>query len=342
MKSTGPTLRHIAEQLGVSTATVSLAMRGDERISQVTRNRVKAALVESGYVYRRSAASLRTSKTHTVGVILNNVSDPFFSALLASLVDALAKSGRTVFLCNTDESIERQADFIRTMVEYNADGIIVTPASGSSAEHFSSKQLPLPPLVFVSRALSDSAFDYVINDDYEAGRLATERLLSQGHRRIAVVGGDPGVRPFGERLHGYQAALESASVAFNDTMVWPSVPTRVEGFRAARWIAEQPSRPTAAICYNDSVALGLYHGLTREGLVPGKTFALIGHEDVEEANLLSPPLSVTRVLRDEMGRRAAAALLERLDNPEAPPQRIVLKTELIVRGTCGVEPPPEP
>ena len=334
---TRPTLRHIAEQLGVSTATVSLAMRDNERISQSTRDRVKAALVEFGYVYGRSAASLRTSKTHTVGVILNNISDPFFSSLLASLEDALASAGRTVFLCNTNESCERQADFIRKMAEYNADGIIVSPAIGSTPDDFSQKQVPLPPLVFVSRTLFDSTFDHVVNDDYESGRLATDRLLGLGHRRIAVVGGDPGPSPFGERLRGYRAALERASVAFDDSLVKPCVPTRAEGFEAGRWIAALEPRPTAAICYNDSIAIGLFHGLAREGLHPGRNFALIGHEDVEEAALVSPAMSVTTVSRDEMGRRAAAALLERIERPDLPPQRIVLKTELVVRETCGVK-----
>ena len=334
-----PTLRHIAEQLGVSTATVSLAMRDNERISQSTRDRVKAALDEFGYVYGRSAASLRTSKTHTVGVILNNVSDPFFSSLLASLEDALASTRRTVFLCNTDESCDRQTDFIRKMAEYNADGIIVSPAIGSTPDEFSLKQVPLPPLVFVSRTMFGSAFDHVINDDYESGRLATDRLLRLGHRRIAVVGGDPGASPFGERLRGHRAALDRASVAFEDSLVWPCMPTRVKGFEAGRWIAALEPRPTAAICYNDSIALGLFHGLTRDGLLPGRNFALIGHEDVEEASLVSPPVSVTRVSRDEMGRRAAAVLLERIENPDSPPQQIVLETELIVRGTCGVEGP---
>lgn len=311
-------------------------MRDNERISLGTRNRVKAALAEHGYVYRRGAASLRTSKTHTVGVILNNVSDPFFSALLASLEDALRQTGRTVFLCNTNESCERQADFIRKMAEYNADGIIVSPAIGSTPEHFASKQVPVPPLVFVSRAITDSGFDYVVNDDHEAGRLATERLLGLGHRRIAVVGGDPEASPFGERLRGHRAALEQASVAFDESLVRPSLPTRPESFRAAHWIAGLAPRPTAAICYSDSISLGLFHGLAKEGLFPGRTFALIGHEDVEETRLVDPPMSVTRVRRDEMGRRAAAALVERIDNPDAPPQRIVLKTELVVRGTCDV------
>ena len=313
-------------------------MRDNERISQGTRDRVKAALTEHGYIYARSAASLRTSKTHTVGVILNNISDPFFSALLASLEDALAKTGRTAFLCNTNESCERQAEFIKTMAEYNADGIIVSPAIGSAVEDFSPQHVPVPPLVFVSRTMFDSVFDYVVNDDYEAGRLATERLLNLGHRRIAVVGGDPSASPFSERLRGHRAALERAQVTFDDSLVWTSIPTRIEGFRAARWIAGLEPRPTAAISYNDSIALGLFHGLAREDLYPGKNFALIGHEDVEEASLVNPPMSVTKVSRNEMGRQAAAALLERIDNPDVPPQRIVLKTELVVRETCGVVP----
>lgn len=331
-----PTLRHIADQLGVSVATVSLAMHDNKRISESMRNRVKAALADSGYIYGRGAASLRTSRTHTVGIILNDVSDPFFSALLASLEEALAESGRTAFLCNTNESVARQAEFLRRMSEYNADGVIVSPAIGSTLEHFASVRYPLPPLVFISRSLPDSDYDHVVNDDQEAARLATQRLLGLGHRRIAVVGGDPSVACFGARLRGHLAALDDASIAFDDSLVRSFVPNRAEGFRAASWISEHAPRPTAAICYNDSISLGLFHGLAKEGLSPGRTFALIGHEDVEETGLVDPPMSVTRVRRDEMGRRAAAALVERIDNPDAPPQRIVLETELVVRGTCGV------
>ena len=286
---TRPTLRHIAEQLGVSTATVSLAMRDNERISQSTRDRVKAALAEHGYIYARSAASLRTSKTHTVGVILNNVSDPFFSALLASLEEALAESGQTVFLCNTNESCERQADFIRTMAEYNADGIIVSPAIGSSVEDFSPQHVPVPPLVFVSRTMFDSDFDFVINDDYEAGRLATERLLTLGHRRIAVVGGDPRASPFGERMRGHRAALERAHVAFDGSLVADlrsSTPRRLPEPRAGLPGSSPGRRPRFATTLRSPSGCSMaWRG---KGLHSGKNFALIGHEDVEEASLVSP------------------------------------------------------
>ena len=330
-----PTLRTVADKLGVSTATVSLAMRDSRKISVAMRERVKAALVEEGYVYQRSAAGLRTSRTDTIGVIVNNVSDPFFSTLLASLEDALAKAGRTVFLCNTDESVARQTEFIRKMSEYNADGIIVSPAIRSTPEDFRPKGGLMPPLVFVSRALFGLGFDHVVNDDYEATVLPMNHLLGMGHRRIAFVGGDPSLSGFQERLRGYRAALERASIDFDDTLVRPSVPTRRSGFQAAGWIAALEPRPTAAIGYNDAVALGLSAGLRREGLVPGRNFALVGHEDVEEASLANPPLTVTTVSRDEMGRKAASALLERIEQPGAPPRRIVLDTELIVRESCG-------
>ena len=337
-----PTLRTIADKLGISTATVSLAMRDSRKISTGTRSRVKAALVEEGYVYQRSAAGLRTSRTDTVGIIVNDISDPFISTLLASLEAALAKTGRTVFLCNTDESVARQTDFIRKMSEYNADGIIVCPALGSTSQDFLPKRGAIPPLVFVSRAMFDLDFDHVVNDDYEATVLPMNHLLSMGHRRISLVGGDPSASGFQERLRGYRAALKRASIAFDETLVRPSIPTRLAGFRAARWVAQRTPRPTAAIGYNGAVALGLSSGLRREGLFPGRNFALIGHEDVEEASLATPPLTVTTVSRDEMGRQAASALIERIERPDTPPQRIVLGTELIVRESCGYAIDPNP
>ena len=310
-------------------------MRNSKKISLAMRERVKAALVEEGYVYQRSAAGLRTSRTDTVGVIFNNVPDPFFGTLLASLEGALAQTGRTVFLCNTDESVARQTEFIRKMSEYNADGMIVSPAIGSTAEDFRPMGGVMPPLVFISRTLSDLGFDHVVNDDYGASVLSMNHLLGMGHRRIAFVGGDPSLSGFQERLRGYRTALERASIDFDDALVRPSVPTRRSGFQAARWIAELEPGPTAAIGYNDAVALGLSAGLQREDLVPGRSFALVGHEDVEEASFANPPLTVTTVSREEMSRKAASALLERIEQPDAPPRRIVLDTELIIRESCG-------
>ena len=335
------TLRHVADRLGVSTATVSLAMRGNQRISPATRERVETALEEMGYVYQRSAASLRTSMTDTVGVILNNISDPFFSTLLASLEEALAEFGRTVFLCHTNEAISRQDQFIGKMAEYSADGLIVCPAIGSTPADFQARRGVLPPTVFVSRTIAELGYDHVINADREAARLSTNRLLSLGHRRIALVSGDPRVSCCRDQLSGYRQSLEQFAVDFDSTLVLPSLSNRKAGFDAARWIAEVSPRPTAAVCYSDSLALGLFAGLQNEGIEPGKNFALIGNEGLEEAGMTNPPLSVTAVDRDAMGRCAAKVLVERIRNPSAPSQRIVLPPKLIIRETCSVRIPAE-
>ena len=336
-----PTQRDIADSLGVTAATVSLAMNDSPRISARTKQRVEEALSEFGYVYSRSAAGLRTSKTLTVGLVLNNVSDPFFSSLLASLEEALAETGRTVFLCNANESAKRQAAAIRKMSEYNVDGIIVSPAIGSRPEDFADPRIPLPPTVFVSRSLAGTGIDHVVADDFEAARLATARLLDLGHRRVAVIGGAPGVTCFRERMRGHRAALEQASLGFDEALVRPCVPTLRGGFEAAAWVTGRDPRPTAAISYNGLTTLGLFHGLPRGGLRPGRNFALIGNEDIEEAGLVTPSLSMTTIPSEDMGRRAAHALVERIRDPSAPQRRIVLGTELITRESCGAVVPPE-
>lgn len=335
-----PTLRTIADKLGVSTATVSLAMRDSAKISPRTRERVKAALTDLGYVYQRGAAGLRTSRTYTVGVIVNDISDPFFSTLLASLEHELAKAGRTVFLCNTNESVPRQTEFIRRMSEYSADGIIVSPAIGSAPEDFNPALAGMPPLVFVSRTMTELGFDYVINSDHTASTLAMRHLIDLGHRRIALIGGDPSVTPFKERVRGYRESLVEAGIEFDPALIRSTLPSRLAGFEAAQWISELKPRPSAAACYNDAVALGLMAGLQRIGLHPGRNFALVGDGDVEEASMVNPGLTVTAVSRDEMGRRAAATLIARMENPERPLERVVLLPELIVRESSAfrVEP----
>ena len=332
---TKPTLRHIADKLGVSTATVSLAMRGSSSISKVTKKRVNEALAESGYVYQRGAAGLRTSKNNTVGVIVNNLSDPFFSNLLASIEDGLAKSDQTVFLCNSNESVERQTKFIRTMSEYNADGLIISPAIGTTLEHFKTLESVMPSgVVFISRTIAGTNYDSVVNDDYESSILATQRLVELGHKKIAVIGGYPSLSPHVERMRGYREVLENASLDFDRNLIRCCPPTRIAGFESAEWIANLRPRPTAAIGYNDSIALGLLTGLQRVGLHPGQNFALIGHENIEESILSNCALSLTEVLRDKMGKLASKVLIDRIKKNNAPPKRIVLKTRLIIRNSC--------
>ncbi|WP_170442090.1 LacI family DNA-binding transcriptional regulator [Ruegeria arenilitoris] len=330
-----PTLSQIAKQLGLSTATVSLAMKENSRISDLTRAKVKEALRESGYIYQRSAAGLRKSKTDTVGIVLNNVSDPSFSELLGSIESELAKEGRTVFLCNTDEDVEKQSEFIRKMSEYNADGIVLVPAMGTQAADLEDMKKFSPPIVCVSREITDFPVDSVVADETPAGYVAAKHLLNLGHRRIAAVGGTDNISPFNRRMKGIRQAFHEAGQEFDPALVFECRPVRAQGYEAAERILNVEDPPTAAIGYNAIVTLGLKAGLQRLGKKIGEDFSLIANEGIDELRHTYPPLSTTSIDLKEMGRVVTQHLLSRISDPTAPTEHSLIPAELILTDSVG-------
>ena len=326
---------HIAESLDAPPSTVWLPMRDSPGTPYATHARAKAAPEAPGYVHHRNATALRTSKTLSVGVIFNDIRAPFVRELVASIEEALAKTGRTVILCDSGGSVSRQTGFIRKMAEFNADGVVVCPAIGSTPEDFSVLGRAIPPVVFVSRALFDLPFDCVVPDEREAASLAVRHLTRLGHRRIALLGPDRSIGGFEEWLRGYRRELRIASIECERMLVTSSLATRMAGYSAARWFAGLTPKPSAAICSSVAVALGLSGGLRREGLLPGRDIALVGHEDIEEAYLVNPRLTVAGPSAHDMGSKAVSALLKRIEHPGIPPRRVVLAPSLVVRESCG-------
>jgi LacI family transcriptional regulator len=325
-----PTLSQIAKQLGLSTATVSLAMKENSRISEQTRARVKEALRESGYVYQRSAAGLRKSKTDTVGIVLNNVSDPSFSELLGSIESKLAQEGKTVFLCNTDEKVERQSEFIRKMSEYNADGIVLVPAMGTQAAELEDMKKFSPPIVCVTREIIGYPIDSVVADEILGGYMSAKHLLNLGHRRIALVGGTVNISPFVRRIKGMRQAFDEARQEFDPALVFECRPIRSQGYEAAARILDVEDPPTAAIGYNAIVTLGLKAGLQRLGKKIGEDFSLIANEGISDLKHTNPPLSTTSINVQQMGTVVIEHLLSRISDPTAPTKLTLIPPELVL------------
>ena len=325
-----PTLSQIAKQLGLSTATVSLAMKENSRISEQTRARVKEALRESGYVYQRSAAGLRKSKTDTVGIVLNNVSDPSFSELLGSIESKLAQEGKTVFLCNTDEKVERQSEFIRKMSEYNADGIVLVPAMGTQAAELEDMKKFSPPIVCVTRQIIGYPIDSVVADEILGGYMSAKHLLNLGHRRIALVGGTVNISPFVRRIKGMRQAFDEARQEFDPALVFECRPIRSQGYEAAARILDVEDPPTAAIGYNAIVTLGLKAGLQRLGKKIGEDFSLIANEGISDLKHTNPPLSTTSINVQQMGTVVIEHLLSRISDPTAPTKLTLIPPELVL------------
>ena len=325
-----PTLSQIAKQLGLSTATVSLAMKENSRISEQTRARVKEALRESGYVYQRSAAGLRKSKTDTVGIVLNNVSDPSFSELLGSIESKLAQEGKTVFLCNTDEKVERQSEFIRKMSEYNADGIVLVPAMGTQAAELEDMKKFSPPIVCVTREIIGYPIDSVVADEILGGYMSAKHLLNLGHRRIALVGGTVNISPFVRRIKGMRQAFDEARQEFDPALVFECRPIRSQGYEAAARILDVEDPQTAAIGYNAIVTLGLKAGLQRLGKKIGEDFSLIANEGISDLKHTNPPLSTTSINVQQMGTVVIEHLLSRISDPTAPTKLTLIPPELVL------------
>lgn len=333
-----PTLSQIAEKIGVSTATVSLAMKENSRISDDMRAKVMKVMRETGYVYRRSAAGLRTSRTYTVGIILNNIYDPFFGTLLGHVERSLGEKGLTAFLCNTDEDVKRQRDFIVKMSEYNAEGILLVPAMGTTAEEMQALESVAPPIACMSRTIPGYRIDSVVVDAVKAAEISIKMLADLGHRRIALVGGTDGLTPHKDWLAGYRQGLSAAGLSFDPDLVIKGRPVREMGLNAAEKLLMLPNPPTAAVCYNSIVTLGLNSGLHRAGIAVGKDFSLIGNEDIEEMRLARPSLSTTSVDVEVLARQVVKRLLRRMSDPMAPIQNLCLVPDLLMRESCGRAP----
>jgi LacI family transcriptional regulator len=331
------TLRELAHHADVSTATVSLVLRESPLVAEATRQRVQLAIAKLGYVYNRGAANLRTRRTNTVGIVINDLTNPYFAELTAAMEATLGRVGRVAFLSNSEESPERQDRFIDLLREYNVDGVLMTPALRTPPASIRRlKQWGLP-CVLVSRYLAGVTADYAGSDNLRGAEMVTAHLVALGHRRIAFIGGSALSSTGRDRRDGFRRAMRTASLSVDERWVVECPPTREQGAAALSALLDGPDRPTAAIGFNDIVAFGLMLELMRRGIRPGRDFAVTGFDDVAEAALWMPPLTTVGVDRNAIGEAAARLLLERIDNRDTSPRRKIVEPKLIIRESCGAK-----
>lgn len=324
-------LIEVAREAGVSRAAVSLALRGDPSIPERTKSRIREAARRIGYVYNRGAANLRTASTQTVGVVVHDVTNPYFAEIVAAVQDEMSRRGRVVLFGNTQESPERQAEFTAVFREYNVDGIILCPVAGTPPEAIAEIQRSGTPLVTFSRDTPGADVDHVGGANLEGMRDATAHLVAAGHTRIAMIGANDGIATGRDRAAGYFTALEEAGLARDESIVAPGPATRDFGLQAIRMLLERAPDLTACVCFNDITAFGVMLGLRWSGREAGRAFSVIGFDDIIEASLWRPALTSLGISREELGRHAANLLLARIAEPHAPPKRIVLPYELRLR-----------
>jgi len=330
------TLSDIAGAIGVSRATVSLVLRGSPLVHADTRALVEAELKRQDYVYNRAAANLRRRTSSSVALVINDLSNPFFAEFAAGVDEALGERGYVTLLGSTGESPQRQQAVLSSLMEHSPAGVILSPAEGSDAAMLR-PVLGLRGHVLLFNRELDGAddWDFLALDNERGARMATEHLIGLGHRRIAFFGGHADSSSCRQRRAGFQAAMARAGLEVVPEWLIESAPTRLEAASRTAELFGEGASPTAAVCYNDTVALGLMLGLASRGIQPGKGFAVTGFDDIPEASVSMPTLTTLSVAPRERGRQAATLLLQRVDKPDAPAVRTIAPVSLCIRESSG-------
>jgi LacI family transcriptional regulator len=331
-------IRDVALRAGVAVGTVSNVLNRPDQVSDATRERVLDAIAELGFVRNETARQLRAGSSRIVGLVVLDMSNPFFTDLARGVEEVVDAAGLSLILCNTDDRPERERTHLAALAEQRVQGVLITPTAELSDEIAALRGRGVP-VVLVDRRAPDDDCCAVATDDVLGGRLAAEHLLERGHRRIAFIGGASGLPQVQERHAGVvEAVTEQPNAQL--TVFSPAELTVAGGREAAARIVGVPAarRPTAAVCANDLIALGVLQEMVRHGVRVPDEFAIVGYDDIDFAAAAAVPLTSVSKPRQELGRRAAELLLDE-GNPEHVHQQPVFEPVLVVRESSMIRRP---
>jgi LacI family transcriptional regulator len=327
-------IRDVAQRAGVSVGTVSNVLNDSLRVSPAAVERVRAAIAELGYVRNEAARQLRAGRSSSVGLVVLDVRNPFFTDVARGAEDEAARSGLSVILGNSDEDVAREASYLDLFEEQRVHGILISPF-GDIEPRLAELRRRGTPVVLVDRESRDAGVSSVSVDDVAGGRLAVAHLLATGRRHLAFAGGPLGIRQISDRLAGARAAVAEVPGATLEVIETTGL-TVLEGRRIGEELVARPDRPDAVFAANDLVAVGLLQALVMSGrLRVPQDVALVGFDDIDFASATVVPLTSVRQPRHEIGATALRILREESAEPDLPPRRIVFQPELVVRESTG-------
>ena len=321
-------VKDVARAAGVSPATVSRAL-GKGPISEALRAQVLEAVRTTGYRPNLAARRLRSQDSGTIGLIVADIGNPFFTGVAKAVEEAAYQAGLRVILCNTDEDPAREAIYLRLMQEERVTGLILAPTR-TTADRLETQPLEVPT-VLIDRAGPPGRFDCVLLDNEAASAALVDHLVAQGHRRIAGLFGQTSFTGI-ERAAGYRAAMARHGLPARERFVLPQVEAAEAGFAAL--LAEGP-RPEAVMVSNSLLLMGLLRAVRAAGLRIPADIALAGFDNEPWTSLVEPGLTVIEQPLAEIGRTAMALLFERLRAPTAPVRKVMLSGRCVLRGSTA-------
>lgn len=328
------TIKQVAAYAGVSSATVSHVINGTRYVSDTVREQVQRAMKELGYRPNALASSLRSGHTLTLGLILPDSANPFFAEVGHSIEIAAFEAGYSVILCNTENDFEKEALYMDVLTKKQVDGVIFVTTGERSDSLKNLVEMEIPTVV-MDRDFPGLELDVVLADNLQGGYLATQHLISLGHKRIGCIAGPSSLTPSSRRIAGYKQALQEANLVLEPGLIMSGDFHPESGWEVGRAMLSQRDAPTAIFACNDLMAIGVLRAATELGLRVPDGLALVGYDDIELASYTNPPLTTIKQPKVEMGLATLNFLLGRIKDKQSAPQRALLPVSLVIRGSCG-------
>ncbi len=327
------TQKKIARQLNLSPATVSRSLANDPRISEETRSRVAAMASQMGYQPNLLAAAIRTGNTGTIGLIVMDITNPFYTELARGVEDCAYDQGFSVILCDSDGSPEKEALYLAFLQSRRVDGVLMTPTSGDSKQRASLGERSVPYVLIDAYNATDSAS--IVTVDHDKGAyLAVHHLVGCGHRRIAFVSGDLRIPPVHMMLDGYRKAMAGANLKPDPGWIIQESMNLDGGYLATAALLDGPTPPTAALFCSDLAAIGGMRLLEERHVRIPEEFAIVGYDDIRMCTLVKPSLSTVSQDKYQLGQISTRILIHEIrTGRDCMHQQAILQPRLIVRGS---------
>lgn len=324
------TIRDVAQAAGVSINTVSRALNGKPDVNPETKRLIVEVAERLSYMPNKLARGLRSNKTGIIGVIVADIANPFFSAVVKGVGKAAKELSYSIILQDTSESYEGEEQAIHTMRSEYVDGVLITPVQTDNKSILMLQESGIP-FVLVARHFSDVKTDYVVADDVQGGYLATKHLIENGHEKIAFINGPAYNSSAIERFQGYKKALGESHIKIDESLIRNGALTMEDGYAHAQALLENGApKPTALFTFSDFVALGAMKAVHEAGLRIPNDIAIVGYDDVAFAFCLEVPLTTVRVQKRRLGEEAMTALEKKIDGQKGDRQ-LRIPVDLVVR-----------
>lgn len=331
------TIKDVAREAGVSIATVSRVLNDTNWGTPATRARVIEASKKLGYRANSLARSMVKGQSGMIALVIPDVRNPFFTDVARGVEDVANKYDYRVLLCNTDENPDKERNYLEALRSKIVDGFIISVASDKDRVLKKVVRDGLP-FVFIDRKCPGISADAIVVDNRDGAFKAVSHLIDLGYRRIAIIAGKRDTLPGQERLQGYLDAHEQAGIKVDERLIKEGGFTKDGGFEAASALLSLAQRPTAIFVSNNAMTIGCLKALVQAGIKIPNDMAVVGFDDSDWAEFFSPPLTVVRQPTYTIGSLAGEILFQRIKGI-APAERkeIVLRPELVIRGSCGAE-----